>query len=98
MRASAKMTAIAPANPDVLRVAAVQCENAVGDLAGNAQRILDGMQWAESEGADVVVFPELALTGYPILDLASRNEFVDAALSALFALAEPPGPTPPATR
>src|SRR3954453_14859830 len=81
-------------DPDVLRVAAVQLENVVGDLAGNAQRILDGMQWAESEGADVVVFPELALTGYPIPALASRNEFVDAALAALFALAEQSGSTP----
>src|SRR3954454_11865170 len=88
------MTVHAPANSDVLRVAAVQCKNVVGDLAGNAKRILEGMQWAESEGADVVVFPELALTGYPILDLASRNEFVDAALAALFALAEQSGSTP----
>ena len=67
-------------DPDTLRVAAVQCENVVGDLAGNAERILDGMRWAEAEGADVVVFPELALTGYPLMDLALRNEFVDAAL------------------
>src|SRR3954464_5554604 len=81
-------------DPDVPRGAAVQLENVVGDLAGNASRILDGMHWAEAEGADVVVFPELALTGYPILDLASRNEFVDAALSALFALAEQSGSTP----
>src|SRR5829696_96653 len=81
-------------DPDTLRVACVQLENVVGDLVGNAQRILDGMQWAEREAADVVVFPELALTGYPLLDLASRNEFVDAALSALFALAAQSGATP----
>src|SRR5829696_1378488 len=81
-------------DPDTLRVACVQLENVVGDLVGNAQRILDGMQWAEREAADVVVFPELALTGYPLLDLASRNEFVDAALSALFALAAQSRSTP----
>src|SRR3954451_17854496 len=79
---------------DVLRVAAIQLENVVGDLAGNASRVLDGMQCAESEGADVVVFPELALTGYPLMDLVSRNEFVEAALSALFALAEQSNSTP----
>jgi NAD+ synthase (glutamine-hydrolysing) len=88
------MTAQAPDSPDVLRVAAVQMENVVGDLVGNAGRILDGMQWAESEGADVVVFPELALTGYPVMDLAQRSEFVDASLAALFALAEQSGSTP----
>src|SRR5215208_7110330 len=81
-------------DPDTRRVACVQLENVGGDLVGNPQRILDGMQWAEREAADVVVFPELALTGYPILDLASRNEFVDAALSALFALAAQSGATP----
>ncbi len=81
-------------DPDTLRVAAVQCSNVVGDLNGNAERILDGMRWAESEGADVVVFPELALTGYPLMDLALRNEFVDAALAALFSIAEQSGSTP----
>ena len=81
-------------DPDTLRVAAVQCLNVVGDLAGNAERILDGMQWAEAEGADVVVFPELALTGYPLLDLAARDDFVDAALAALFTLADQSGSTP----
>src|SRR3954470_7254522 len=68
------------AEPDLIRVAAVQLENVVGDLTGNAERILDAMRWAEEQGADVVVFPELALTGYPLADLVLREEFVDAAL------------------
>ena len=38
-----------------MRVAGIQLENVVGDLAGNAERILDGMRWAEEQGADVVV-------------------------------------------
>jgi len=84
----------APAAPEVLKVAAVQLENVVGDLEGNASRILEGMRWAEAECADVVVFPELALTGYPVRDLAQRNDFVDGALAALFALAEQSGSTP----
>src|SRR3712207_1251767 len=79
---------------DVLRVAAIQCENVVGDLAGNADRIVDGMKWAEQQDADVVVFPELALTGYPLNDLVSRNEFVDAALAMLSVVASQSGATP----
>src|SRR5829696_7096786 len=80
--------------PEVLRVAAIQCENVVGDLAGNADRIVDGMKWAEDQGADVVVFPELALTGYPLSDLVSRNEFVDAAMSMLSVVASQSRSTP----
>ena len=72
----------------------MQLENVVGDLAGNAARILDGMHWAEAEGADVVVFPELALTGYPLADLVTRTEFVDAAMRTIFTLAEESGSTP----
>jgi NAD+ synthase (glutamine-hydrolysing) len=83
-----------PLAPEVLRVAAVQLENVVGDLSGNADRILDGMRWAEAEGADVVVFPELALTGYPLADLVLRDEFVDAAMDKLRLLARESGSTP----
>ena len=78
---------------DVLRVAGVQLENVVGDLAGNAERILDAMRWAESEGADVVVFPELALTGYPVADLVVREEFVESAREKLAMLAAESGRT-----
>jgi NAD+ synthase (glutamine-hydrolysing) len=78
---------------DVLRVAGVQLENVIGDLAGNAERILDAMRWAESEGADVVVFPELALTGYPLADLVLREEFVDAARQQIRKLAAESGRT-----
>jgi NAD+ synthase (glutamine-hydrolysing) len=84
----------APPGPaDVLRVAAVQLENVVGDLTGNARRILEGMRWAEAQEADVVVFPELALTGYPLADLVLREEFVDAALAKLRMLAAESGRT-----
>src|SRR4051794_18732299 len=78
---------------DLIRVAGVQLENVVGDLAGNAERILDAMRWAEDQGADVVVFPELALTGYPLADLVLREEFVDAALDRVRWLAERSGNT-----
>jgi NAD+ synthase (glutamine-hydrolysing) len=78
---------------DVIRVAGVQLENVVGDLAGNGERILDAMRWAEAQDADVVVFPELALTGYPLADLVLREEFVDAALARVRWLAERSGHT-----
>jgi NAD+ synthase (glutamine-hydrolysing) len=49
----------------------------VGDLAGNEARIVASMEWAESEGADVLLLPELAVTGYPPEDLVLRPGFVD---------------------
>lgn len=70
-----------------MRVAAAQLPNVVGDLDGNGQRILDAMRWAEDESADVVVFPELALTGYPPGDLAAREDFVGRAVEVLDELA-----------
>ena len=70
-----------------LRVAAAQLPNVVGDLDGNARRIADAMTWAEEQRADVLVFPELALTGYPLADLAAREDFVDRAVAVLGDLA-----------
>src|SRR4051794_5430150 len=59
-----------------LRVAAAQLNVVVGDLEGNAARILDAYDAAESAGCDLVVFPELTLTGYPPEDLLLRPAFV----------------------
>ncbi|HEV2772095.1 MAG TPA: NAD+ synthase [Thermoleophilaceae bacterium] len=89
------MTDTDPTRPRAqpLRVAGAQLENVVGDIQGNYRRILDAMSWAEAEGADVLVLPELALTGYPLDDLALRPEFVDSALSALSELARRSGRT-----
>jgi NAD+ synthase (glutamine-hydrolysing) len=80
-------------HPSVLRVACAQLENVVGDIAGNCEQILSAMRWAEGEGADVLVLPELALTGYPLEDLALRSEFVDEALEALAVLTLQSGST-----
>jgi NAD+ synthase (glutamine-hydrolysing) len=79
--------------PQVLRVACAQLENVVGDISGNAEEILSAMEWAEGERADVLVLPELALTGYPLEDLALRREFVDEAMEALAMLAGQSGST-----
>ncbi|HEY8416311.1 MAG TPA: nitrilase-related carbon-nitrogen hydrolase, partial [Thermaerobacter sp.] len=61
-----------------LRIAIAQINATVGDLAGNAAKIADYAARAAGWGADVVVFPELALTGYPPEDLVFRPAFVDA--------------------
>jgi NAD+ synthase (glutamine-hydrolysing) len=81
------------AGPDRMRVAAAQIENVVGDLDGNARRILDAMRWAEQQEADVIVFPELALTGYPLADLVLREEFGEKAQATLERLARSSGST-----
>ncbi len=71
----------------VLRVAAAQLRNAVGDIQGNADRVAEAMAWAEEARADVLVLPELVLTGYPPEDLVLHGEFVAEAEEALDTLA-----------
>jgi NAD+ synthase (glutamine-hydrolysing) len=59
----------------------------VGDIAGNAERISAGRDAALDAGADLVLFPELALTGYPPEDLLLREHFLSDAAEALRELA-----------
>ncbi len=66
-----------------IRIAAAQLNRVVGDLDGNAARILETYERAERAGADLVAFPELAITGYPPEDLLLRPAFVEAANEAL---------------
>ncbi len=66
-----------------IRVAAAQLNLVVGDLDGNAARILETYEQAERAGADLVAFPELAITGYPPEDLLLRPAFVEAANETL---------------
>jgi NAD+ synthase (glutamine-hydrolysing) len=66
-----------------LRVALCQLNVVVGDLAGNAERIVNALHQAEEVGADVAVFPELAVTGYPPEDLLLKPGFIADNLSAL---------------
>ncbi len=66
-----------------LRVAAAQLNLTVGDLDGNAARILEAYERAEDAGCDLVAFPELAITGYPPEDLLLRPAFVAQAGEAL---------------
>ena len=66
-----------------LRIALAQVDSTVGDLAGNAETIVAWTRRAARRGADLVVFPEMMLTGYPVEDLALRASFVDASIAAL---------------
>ena len=66
-----------------LRICLAQINATVGDLAGNAERIIAQIERAEALGADLVAFPELAITGYPPEDLVLRRSFVMDNLDAL---------------
>jgi NAD+ synthase (glutamine-hydrolysing) len=72
----------------MLRIALAQVNTTVGDLAGNAEIIVEWARRAAGRGARVVVFPEMALTGYPVEDLALRASFVEASISTLRDVAE----------
>jgi NAD+ synthase (glutamine-hydrolysing) len=74
-------------------VAGAQIGLIVGDVAGNATRIEQSMAWADEMDADVLLLPELAVTGYPPEDLVLREGFVDANLEALDRLAARSGET-----
>jgi NAD+ synthetase len=60
-----------------LVVAVSQIDTTIGDFEGNAQKILTGGARAEAQGADLVLFPELAICGYPPKDLLERVSFLD---------------------
>lgn len=76
-----------------LRVAGAQLDLVVGDLPGNENRIRHAMEWAEENQADVLVLPELAISGYPPEDLVLRQGFVDANIEVLERLAAVSGST-----
>ncbi|GAA4877713.1 NAD+ synthase [Saccharopolyspora cebuensis] len=70
-----------------LRTALAQVNASVGDVAGNSAMILDWTRKAVAEGAHLVVFPELVLSGYPVEDLALRKSFAAANRAELEELA-----------
>ncbi|MFJ8977727.1 NAD+ synthase [Streptomyces sp. NPDC102282] len=70
-----------------LRLALNQIDATVGDLAGNSESIVHWTRHAAEQGAHLVAFPEMVLTGYPVEDLALRSSFVEASRTALRALA-----------
>ena len=70
-----------------LRLALAQVNPTVGDLAGNSALLRRWVADAAAAGAHLVAFPELALTGYPVEDLALRSSFVSASRQAVRELA-----------
>jgi NAD+ synthase (glutamine-hydrolysing) len=71
----------------MLRIALAQCDPTVGDVPGNAELVREWTARAAAAGAQLVAFPEMMLTGYPVEDLVFRDSFVAAAQAALTDLA-----------
>jgi NAD+ synthase (glutamine-hydrolysing) len=71
-----------------LRIALAQVNTTVGDIAGNADLIVEWTRKATQAGASLVVFPEMSLTGYPVEDLALRSAFTEASKKAVGELAK----------
>jgi NAD+ synthase (glutamine-hydrolysing) len=66
-----------------MRIALAQINPTVGDLEGNVSKIIDYLQRAKRVDADLIAFPELAVTGYPPEDLLLKSQFIDDNLQAL---------------
>jgi NAD+ synthase (glutamine-hydrolysing) len=73
---------------DQLRIGLAQINATVGDLEGNTQRIIEGIERAKELRVDVVAFPELAIPGYPPEDLLLKADFVEANLACLEEIAQ----------
>jgi NAD+ synthase (glutamine-hydrolysing) len=71
-----------------MRIALAQINSTVGDIEGNTRLIVDRTRQARDWGASVVVFPELAISGYPPEDLLLKEHFLDDCLEALHAIAQ----------
>lgn len=66
-----------------LKVAIAQIDPAVGDFGSNQKKIVDYIKAADYAQAHLVIFPELAISGYPVWDLANKKAFVDAGIKSL---------------
>jgi NAD+ synthase (glutamine-hydrolysing) len=71
-----------------MRLALAQINSVVGDVEGNAARVVEWLERARGENADLVLFPELVVTGYPAEDLLLRPGFVRAARRAVDGIAK----------
>src|SRR3989338_4855568 len=67
----------------MLRIALAQINTTVGDLSGNYHKIIQFIVKAKQLNADLVVFPELAVTGYPPEDLLLKRHFIEDNLKIL---------------
>jgi len=71
-----------------LRVGLAQINTTVGDLEGNAAKVLEYVECARAQGVDLISFPELTITGYPPEDLLLRPQFIEDNVAALRRVAE----------
>lgn len=76
-----------------MKIAVCQTNNIIGDIEGNKARIISAYRRGEDDNADLVIFPELALTGYPPLDLVEKEEFRHAVFNAAKEIASITGST-----
>ncbi len=76
-----------PANSARLRIASAQINPIVGDIAGNIEKVLAAALEAKAHGAQVLLYPEMVVTGYPVEDLALRPAFRRASIEAVQSLA-----------
>lgn len=72
---------------EIVRIAQAQINTVVGDLSGNRDKILESIKMAGEADADIVIFPELALTGYPPEDLLLRPKFIEDNLRVFYEIA-----------
>src|SRR4030043_1609197 len=71
-----------------LRIGLCQINTTVGDIKGNTKKILDYIARGKKKGADLIVFPEMAVTGYPPEDLLFMPKFIEANLKAIKKIAQ----------
>lgn len=71
-----------------MKIALAQINTTVGDISGNRDRAIRAMEQAKASKVDLVVFPELCLTGYPPRDLLGLHGFLDSNLEALRQIAD----------
>lgn len=74
-----------------MKIAICQINPTVGDVAANRDKIIDRLAAASMQGADLVLFGELALSGAPLYDLVSHPDFTDRCMSALSDIADAEG-------
>ena len=71
-----------------MKIGIAQINTTIGDFDGNAAKILERLEWAEGQGADLVVFPELAISGYPPRDLLEKPDFIRRNLECVEKIAQ----------
>lgn len=66
-----------------MKIAVCQINHIIGDIAGNSAKIIKYLKKAQNQGADIAVFPETAISGYPCGDLWQNKDFIKKQLKAL---------------